>query len=231
MKKVFFLFVILIAFVACKKETTTSIVFDLQNFSGTTPMGRGYIIDSNDYKFLFSNFEWVDANSNVTKIKDLFLLSKNNNTIVFNKPKDDFKTIRFYLGIDKSTNNTLPISYPASNPLSVESGLYWDMLKYRFIIVEGKIDNSLAKNQTPTMPFSMHLGADTLYTPITTNIIPQPNSTLHVNIDLSKLFVLDEPVFAIKNFSNHSEAAQLEDAISIKNNLLSGIKFSVTFNK
>lgn len=226
MKTIFlplFLFISM-SLVSCKKETTVQVIFKVKNFSGKTDIGRAYSIDSNEYKILFSNFEYTDTKGKAKRVKDIFLLKNDNNSFSFNAPNGNYTSFRFFLGLDKKTNNTQPNSYPASHPLSVENSLYWDMLKYRFIVLEGKIDNSSTIDQLPSMPFSMHLGADTLYTKIpVTNEIFRHTNTIQITIDLQKLFVLDKDVFEIAHFSNHSEAYQIADAIAIKNSLINGI--------
>lgn len=157
----------------------------------------------------------------------MFLFRSTHKGFTFKMPKGNFKTFKFYFGLDAATNNSIPMNFPASNPLSVESGMYWDMLKYRFLVVEGNIDNSPAKNQPPASPFSMHLGSDTLYTEIPVAVIPKNGKTVHISIDMRNLFVLDTDVFEISNFSNHSTTAELPKAISIKNNWINGITTTI----
>lgn len=215
-------------FTACKKDDTVNVLFNFQNLQGTTAKGRAYVIDPAKNKLLFSNFEYVDAEGNVKLVKDAFLLKSSDNGFSFKVPSGSFSSFKFYFGLDKATNNAVPMSFPASSPLSVESGMYWDMLKYRFLIVEGDIDNSSTKDQTPAAPFSMHLGTDTMYAEIpVTGGVPMGGSTLQINLDMSKLFVLDEDTFEISNFSNHSSPSEIPNGVAIRNSFVNGISATV----
>ncbi|HQG38185.1 MAG TPA: hypothetical protein PLK15_03585 [Chitinophagales bacterium] len=226
-KNLFFLFIAFLFISSCKKEDTITIVFNLKNLTGKTDKNRAYSINDTAYRILFSNFEFIDYNNHSTLVKEVFLFHSTDKGFTFKMPKGNFKSFKFYFGLDKATNNSIPMNFPAKNPLSVENGMYWDMLKYRFLVVEGNIDNSPTKDQTPTLPFSMHLGSDTLYSEIPVANLPQKGKTLQVNIDMRNLFVLDSTTFEISNFSNHSTSAEIPKAISIKNNWINGITTSI----
>ncbi len=192
--------------------------------SGKTPFGRSYLLDQAKTKMLFSNFRYIDNTGKETMVKDVFLYKNGDKGFSFKVPSGNFTSFRFSFGLDKATNNSTPSSFPASNPLSVETGLYWDMLKYRFLIVEGDIDDSPTKDNTPDAPFSMHLGGDTLYTEINLTDIPAKGTTMNIELDMDKLFVLDSDPFLITNFSNHSEPSEIARAVAIKNSFVNGIK-------
>jgi hypothetical protein len=208
---------------SCKKEKVTTVQFVI-NSTGKTPNGRNYTIDDSKTKILFSNFKLITSTGSEVMVKDVFLYKSNNNSFTFKMPDGNFTGFRFSYGLDSVLNNTNPMSYPASSPLSVETGLYWDMLKYRFSVIEASIDNSPGKNQPPNAPFSMHLGSDTLYTIINSTVIPFNGSTVNIELDLDKLFVLDTDPFQIINFSNHSEPSEIARAVAIKNSFVNGIK-------
>ena len=208
---------------SCKKEKVTIVQFDVKS-TGKTSNGRNYTIDDSKTKILFSNFKLITSTGTEVTVKDVFLYKTLNNSFSFKMPDGNFTGFRFSYGLDSSVNNTNPMSYPASSPLSVETGLYWDMLKYRFSVIEASIDNSPGKNQPPNAPFSMHLGSDTLYTIINSTVIPFNGSTVNIELDLDKLFVLDTDPFQIINFSNHSEPSEIARAVAIKNSFVNGIK-------
>ncbi len=208
-----------------KNDVTVSFLFKSTN---KTPNNRPYIIDIAKTKILFSNFKYIDKYNKEVLIKDLFLLTSKNTNFEFKFPSGDYSKFVFSFGLDKNKNNSKPSNFVANHPLSVETGLYWDMLKYRFLVLEGDIDNSSTKNQTPNVPFSMHLGSDTLYQEIITTKIPNSGEHLTIILDLDKLFVLDNDLFQITNFSNHSEPSEIPNAIAIRNSFINNIQTTVT---
>lgn len=212
---------------SCKKEDKVKVQFNIKS-TGKTSNGRNYQIDASKTRIFFSNFKYVDSAGNETLVKDVFLYkTASNNSFTFDFPEGNYTFFKFSYGLDKTTNNFIPMSFPASSPLSVEEGMYWDMLKYRFSVIEADIDNSASKDQSPNSPFSMHLGTDTLYAEINTSLLPFNGSTLAIELDMDKLFVLDADPFQITNFSNHSEPSEIPRAVAIKNSFVSGIQTSI----
>lgn len=224
MKKLLFLFICSTFLISCNKDKDSVTVQFTIKTSNKTPNNRAYQLAVAKTKILFSNFEYIDKNNNEILVKDVFLLTSANTNFKFTFPGGDYSKFKFSFGLDKTKNNTTPSSYPSSSPLSVETGLYWDMLKYRFLILEGNVDNSITKNQTPATPFSMHLGTDTLYQEITFTNFPRSSNQLNITIDLDKLFVLDSDPFQLTNFSNHSEPSEIPNAVAIRNSFVNSIQ-------
>lgn len=213
---------------SCKKnnDDKVNVVFTIKS-TNKTANGRSYKIDDSKTKIFFSNFKYIDSVGAETLVKDVFLYKTDNNNFSFDLPKGTYSSFRFSFGLDKTTNNFVPMSFPASSPLSVEEGMYWDMLKYRFLIIGADIDDSPTKDQLADSPFSMHLGTDTMYAEINVTSLPTKGSTLEIELDMDKLFVLDTDPFLISNFSNHSEPSEISRGVAIKNSFVSGIKTSV----
>ncbi len=229
MKRFIIILFALLTLISCKKQEEEVTVVFVMRYTNKTPNGRNFHIDSSKTKILFSNFKYVDNDNKEKLVKDVFLFQpvNNNSSFTFNVPKGDLRSFKFSFGLDKSTNNSIPRNFAASSPLSVETGLYWDMMIYRFLVMEASIDNSAGKDQAPNEPFSMHLGTDTLYTEINTTILPKAGNIVYIELDADKLFVLDTDPFQLTNFSNHSESSEIARAIAIKNSFVNGIKTSI----
>lgn len=211
---------------SCKKQVDdVQVNIILENLSNKTSLGRNYSID--ETRFYLSNFKLTDNNGNEQKIKDIYLVKSGaNNSFTFKISSGSFTKFIYSFGLDKTTNNSNPNDFEDANPLSTKQDMYWAMLKYRFIVTEAKIDSSTTKDKTPTQPFSMHLGSDTLYKVIETSLLNKPitkGSVITIKIDMNKIFALDAEPFNITNFSNHSEGSDIPKAIIIIDSLVSGI--------
>jgi hypothetical protein len=232
MKKLSIIFTLCISlFFACKKqvEDDVQVKITINNLKDTTLLGRKYIID--ETRFYLSNFQLININGNAENIKDIVIVKNDkDNSFTFNLPSGTFSAFNFSFGLDKNTNNSNPNSFDDTHPLSTKQDMFWGMLKYRFIVTEGKIDTSIAKNQTPIFPVSMHLGTDTLYRVISTTIANNKlkrGSIINISVNLNKLFVLDKDTFDFNSFSNHSDVSQIPRAITIVDSLVNGIKTDI----
>ena len=99
-----------------------------------------------------------------------------------------YNSMNFNIGLDTALNNKKPIDFNASHPLSSAQGMYWGMLKYRFIVMEGIIYDELGKELNS---ISYHTGIDLSKT-VTKNssFEVKENSIVkfQVKFDLSKVF-------------------------------------------
>ena len=227
MQKLLLLLVCSTLLFSCKKHDDVTVSFTIKT-SNKTPNNRPYLLSVAKTRMLFSNFKYIDKSGNEIPVKDVYLVTSATNNFEFKFPGGDYTKFKFSFGLDKTKNNSTPSSFSASSPLSVETGLYWDMLKYRFLILEGNIDNSVTKNQAPNTPFSMHLGTDTLYQEIIATNFPKSGDQLNITLDLDKLFVLDNDVFQLTNFSNHSEPSEIANGVAIRNSFVNSIQTTVT---
>ncbi len=221
MKKYFWVSLLLFSILSCSKNENTKIQV-LFHSTGKTALGRAYTF--NEFNTYLSNFYLLNSNGDTTKIKDVMLVKLNaDNSFSFTVPKG-IQKFGFSFGLDPQQNNSIPENYSASQPLSVEQGMYWGMIKYRFLVIDGgNVDSSAARNKTPTMPFSYHLGTDSLYRKLVFNRPVVDGDNIKIVLDIDKLFVLDSITFNLNNFSNHSEVHQIPDGIKIVNAFVSGI--------
>ena len=219
----FILLLTVLSILSCKKEENdVQVNISIENYPTKTSVNRNYTID--ETRFYLSNFQLLDASGNATTIKDVMLVKSTvDNSFSFKIPSGDFTKFRYSFGLDKATNNSNPNSFDDQNPLSTKQDMFWGMLKYRFIVTEGKIDSSVAKNQTPAQLFSMHLGTDTLYRVITKDKRITKGSVINIRVNMNKLFVLDADSFNLNSFSNHSDVSQIPRAIKIVDSLVNGI--------
>jgi hypothetical protein len=234
------LLICLLAFLSCKKsstdpvtsnELTVRVLFD--NFSGKSPVDRNYAIST--VRLYLSHFELLNTHGNATEIKDLMLANSTNtdaqNSFTFTLPADTFTQLRFHFGLDRSTNNDGdPATFAPSHPLSLNQDMFWGMMRYRFIVAEGNVDSSAAKDQAPSSPFSMHLGTDTLYRQFNSGAFTSSTpKQIDIHIDLHSLFLHDQSSFDITNFSNHSSPGEIPKAITITDSLMNNITTMVTY--
>jgi hypothetical protein len=208
-------------FTACKKENNTEVQV-LFHTSGKTAVGRSFTF--NKFNVYLSDFYLLNAIGDTTYIKDVMLAKLNaDNSFSTDVPKE-IQKFGFSFGLSPQLNNSIPESFPASHPLSVEQDMYWGMLKYRFLVIDGgNVDTSYARNQTPVMPFSYHLGTDTLYRKLVFNRPVVDGDKVKIVLDIDKLFVLDSTRFNLNNFSNHSDPGQIPNAIKMVDAFISGI--------
>lgn len=164
----------ILVFVSCKKDAappSVTIAWKAQN-KGVDIIKGGNLKDVENRNFNFSalrfyvnNISLIGVDDVVTQSKSIFLydLGENEFDIYYNFPAGKYKAIRFGLGLDSITNESNPNSFAEDHPLSIEQGMYWDMLKYRFLVMEGNFDNSEAGTSTPTQPFALHIGTNPMY--------------------------------------------------------------------
>ena len=137
-------------------------------------------------------------------------------------PAGIYDSLVFGLGLSESLNNSNPNAFPDNHPLSMAQDMFWPMLKYRFVVMEGAVDTTLSKTGVVNFPLTYHLGADDLYRTIsrafTFTVEEGENRTVNIPVELNSIF--DGPGGTIDmrtHFSNHS--TDMEKAAIMINNL------------
>jgi hypothetical protein len=149
-----------------------------------------------------------------------------------------YKGIKLAFGLDSATNATDPAIYQRSHSLSILRGTYWDWATgYRFLMLEGKIDSSLAQNQPPQYGFTYHTGTNSLFLPITFDL---PSHSFKVNkgretqfiveLDINRLFYnSNDTINIVKDPITHT-LGNYELAQRVTNNLKQAIFARVVEN-
>lgn len=136
----------------------------------------------------------------------LYWMGKNEN-FSGSLPDDHYTKIKFDLGLAPVLNDLNPNQFAANHPLSRDTDMYWDMLKYRFLFYEGLLDNT--DDGTYKLPFSYHLGGSdflrTVEKDINLNVSGKKKVGIPLNIDMDKIFTGGTNSIDILNFfSYHS---------------------------
>ncbi|TVQ81399.1 MAG: hypothetical protein EA358_00825 [Flavobacteriales bacterium] len=178
-----------------QRRSTIQFSLDVTANNQSVDRGTPFSIDTlfdfmiSDLKFYYSNVElkneageWVSAEPSVRLIDwRNFAAEKHRLTI---KP-GTYTAIRYHVGLDSATNRTFPTdpSLSFEDPLSAAQGTHWNWnLFYRFIIVEGRVNNFgsfITDPQSPVQntPFSIHPGTDEML------VINEQNFTTPISLD------------------------------------------------
>lgn len=219
-----FLIILLLALTmfSCKKSSNTLIfTLDLKVNNEVFETGKiyqdydGRNIQFNDFKLYISDLEVSDESNTFFKDVLIFAAEKNILSYAFLSPiLKSKKTVSGNLGLDTLYNNKNPVLFADSHPLSISQNMYWSMLKYRFLVIEGRIDTSATKDKTPTFPFSYHIGSDTMLRSFSFNTT---NDELSIPIEILDIF---KGIDILTHFDNHSESPQqIEKGIIMMDNL------------
>ncbi|MCB9033714.1 MAG: hypothetical protein H6553_07745 [Chitinophagales bacterium] len=230
MRKFGFLLVMaMLAIVSCKKEQDAILFnFDVSGVNTTnrnlTVNGRNTILET--FKMYISNIKLVTTNNDTVTISDYILydLSEDNDLIHINNSDETYTKLIFSIGLDSIQNSSLPETFPEEHPLSSKQGMYWPMLNYRFLVAEGTYD-TLGTGTSYDGAFSLHLGRNILYHTVEYDF-PNPTKNNQINIvfNFEKMFQSNAGNLDLKyNFSNHSEPAQMPQAILLMDNFVNGI--------
>lgn len=220
----FIIFLVTVAMLSsCKKDSappSVTIAWKAQN-KGVDIIKGGNLKDVENRNFNFSalrfyvnNISLVGVDDVVTESKSVFLydLGKNEFDIYYNFPAGKYKAIRFGLGLDPTTNESNPNSFADDHPLSIEQGMYWDMLKYRFLVMEGNFDNSPTGTGTPNQPFALHIGTDAMYRTVEifkSIEITDGNNELDIPFEVNQiLYTTGDTIKLTEHYSNDSNTPE-----------------------
>ncbi len=146
----------------------------------------------------------------------LFHLKESKNFLV-NVPEGTYQTLIFDVGLNPELNDMNPGKFDYPHPLSWEHDMFWDMLKYRFFILESAVNYPDTSDFTHVI--SYHLGGDDylrkVALPVSLNIQPG-TSELDIEFNLDDIFKeIDWTTF----FSFHSEGIQTEIGLKMMDNV------------
>ncbi len=153
-------------------NTEQKLSFHLHSMVGTSAASYGVeYLHTSGRKFNIADFRYYI--SNIVLIKNdgsqlpltgkVILVNPATNEYELSQvPVGSYKGFTFMLGLDSAANHSDPTTYPASNPLSIQSpGIHWDWNSgYIFMKVEGNVDTTLAANGPLDFQYFYHIGMD-----------------------------------------------------------------------
>jgi hypothetical protein len=133
-------------------------------------------------------------------------------------PPGQYTRLSFDLGLRPSLNDLDPNQFSREHPLSRNTDMYWDMLKYRFLTFEGTADPK--KNGSNDLYFTYHLGGNDFLRQANLNINMQAedgkSTSAKVNIDVMKIFSNPAGSIDITSFfSYHSQDLEKEKGLKM----------------
>jgi len=228
MKRLTFVVVVLsVLLFSCKKDSSEDapVTIGFNSISGdrtisigdtlTHPTGLKYKIS--DLKIYISNIELTDKSGNKVPFsiagqpgadEGVFLYRLGSNQQVKGLiPSGEYAQISFDVGLRPALNDLNPNNFSREHPLSRYTDMYWDMMKYRFVVYEGAFDTE--NNGSFVLPFSYHIGGDDflrkVQLDIRLNASGSASNTLAFNLDLDHFFTDQTETIDVSTFfSYHS---------------------------
>lgn len=239
-------FVFLIFFTSCeddvkhtyhkKAEFSVSLqsASNQANLNDTVEFNTDYELYLTTFKAYLSNITLIEEGGKEVILKDVVLVNLDNDqtsSFSINLPSGKFTKVRMGIGLDPDQNNSDPNTFPNNNPLATYQGMYWSMVKYRFVVLEGL---AISQKDTVNIPFAYHVGTDPVYqiktfgTDINTSTAAS-GYNLNFSININTIF--DGPAGKIdiptQSFT-HSEGPSLAVAAMFMENLKAAIHLNTT---
>lgn len=245
MKKIFILIVTSVILFACKKNKTTKwpenakVTVEFRNSVQGKPLEYGKLLYTNSagnlysvtlLKYYISNVRFVDDQANEVKLNNYDLIDAFDNTGKFNSldiatlPNANYKSIRFYLGIDSNRNH----NGAQDGDLDPMYNMIWSWnIGYLFMKHEGRFINNLG--DTTTLEY--HFGTDLAYTEIMVPIdlkINGEDKKMFIDFDLNDMYK-DPPIdFNAKPIMHSLDANDKPTIFAMKINSQTAFKFGGT---
>ncbi|MBN8679267.1 MAG: T9SS type A sorting domain-containing protein [Chitinophagales bacterium] len=204
MKRLSALLLLFVAFAATAFSQNNQVVFSFDHKVGSDPLVLNETVFSiwNNKKikltraeFYISEVEIHHPDSMVMPLTDQYLLvNAKNPTAEFDLgawPVEAAHGVTLHLGVPQAVNHLDPASYPANHPLAPQNpSMQWGWTAgYRFMAIEGKVDNN--GDGIPETSFEFHNLGDALYKTLDlTGMEEASNGVLHLHfvLDYAQLF-------------------------------------------
>ncbi len=148
-------------------------------------------------EFYVSEIELTKTNGSRIPLTDVHLLVNANtpNRIydAGNWDVDGISSLTLHLGVDPDHNHLDPTAYPENHPLAIQDpSMHWGWSAgYRFLVVEGKVDNN--NDGIPETEFQFHNLGDDLYVSATLNgVATAQNGVLNIPLSLNYIQLFEK---------------------------------------
>lgn len=219
-----------------KNEATVNLIFKLKYGGEPLVMFSDYQYPTGE-KLFFNRFSFFTSEvqlgngSGFQQIEDIAyhnltnshtskdLALKGLSFAIPNVIKDNYKSLKFSIGVPKADNDKTPAKFN-EKPLSDQAEYWGDWKSYIFSRTEGQFDSN--GDGVVDEDFSLHTGANeafkTIELPINLNLKDAEEGTIVVEIDVKKQFGISKTYDIKANPSIHSRS-QLAQTLELANNL------------
>ncbi|HRI60019.1 MAG TPA: hypothetical protein PK228_09860 [Saprospiraceae bacterium] len=179
-------------------QTTNQVVFSFDHKAGADPM----VLNQTEFaiwnnkkvkltraEFYISEIEIHHSDSTTMPLTDEYILVNAANPGAEHDlgqwAVDAAHGVTLHLGVPQSVNHNDPAAWPATHPLAPQNpSMHWGWSAgYRFMAIEGKIDNN--NDGVPETTFEFHNLGDALYKTVElTGIEEAENGVLHLHLTL-----------------------------------------------
>lgn len=236
MKNILLLLISIVILSACDNDVNPQIAINLQPMNGTTPVGVGDIIQTDEgrnfnireIRFYIDNLKLIKTDNSTIEVADLIFIDWPEKNATLELPFGDYSGIEFHLGMDSITNESNPIDFAPEHPLSNQQDMHWGMLKYRFLTFVGKVDTAGAGNGTPENLLQYHLGNNRFYQKVEIDknfTIDANSSSLDLLLQVKAMF--DGPAGEVDirtHRTNHSGEAVLDKGAIMMGNFAAALE-------
>ncbi len=183
----------------------------------------GHCYSFSKLTFYLSDIRLVEASGAEVKIQETAFIDFGDDPIVGNLsnvqalsineiPAGNYVGLRFAIGVDSVLNHSDPAVHATDHPLSLFQGSFWTWnTGYRFLQFEGNVDADSCDIDGFDTFFQYHIGADALYTEVSTlsfpfEVVKDQNQSVGLKIDIERLFNNTSSVIDVakKNFNHTS---------------------------
>lgn len=194
--------------------------------------GKKYQFRVDVMKMYVARTALVNSGNAATELKDVVLFNYKNGSnlqVMDTTPPGEYTSFKFIMGLDTTLNNSSPSSFPISHPLSTAQSMYWGMLKYRFVVMEGIIHDSTGKEIGSV---SYHTGVNLSRAKISTQsfkVSDNQTTNILVKFDLEKVFTAAgnniDPT--AETFTHSSPGIEYDIAKKVMDNFASGTTITI----
>lgn len=203
------------------------------SLSDTVTLNNNYDVVLDLFRVYVSNFILVKSDNSEMELSTLALINPGDD--IFNEftlplPQGEYKSLKFAIGLDATTNDSDPSSFSNDNPLSSYQSMYWSMLKYRFAKVEGRANLSGSLGSSSDILIAYHPGRDEAYRtkthafPITVDNLKSHSYTMDMYFDINDIFV--DGIGGSIDFTTESQTHSTLSEMPLTNKIMDNLKSS-----
>lgn len=240
------LLAVLLILAACSKDEKAFLMVNMDLMAGGNPVSKGQVLNHpqgfpfkvDEFKLYISDVRLTDNNGNTVPLNMegtpgskegvfLFWLGKATSFKGSLAP-GQYTRLSFDLGLSPSLNDLDPNQFSREHPLSRNTDMYWDMLKYRFLTFEGTADPK--HDGSNDLFYTYHLGGSDFLRQVELNINLNAedgkSGNVNVMIDVMKIFrnELGDSIDITSFFSYHSQDLEKENGLKMMDFLQASVQ-------